>query len=80
MASSSQRLRRLALPAVGLTAALALTACAGGQAAPVSSDGFKGVQLTVWNNIDFEPYQSLQKGYFESCAADLGITVDVQTQ
>ncbi len=80
MASTSQRLRRIALPAAGLTAALALTACAGGQAAPAQTDGFDGVSLTVWNNIDFEPYQGLQKQYFESCAADLGITVDVQTQ
>lgn len=80
MASTSQRLRRVALPAVGLTAALALTACAGGQSAPAQTDGFEGVSLTVWNSIDFEPYQGLQKQYFESCAADLGITVDVQTQ
>ncbi|MDI9890982.1 extracellular solute-binding protein [Microbacterium proteolyticum] len=80
MASTSQRLRRVALPAAGLTAALALTACAGGQAAPAPTDGFDGVSLTVWNNIDFEPYQGLQKQYFEACAADLGITVDVQTQ
>ena len=80
MASTSQRLRRVALPAAGLTAALALTACAGGQSAPAQTDGFEGVSLTVWNSIDFEPYQGLQKQYFESCAADLGITVDVQTQ
>ena len=80
MASSSQRLRRVALPAVGIAAALALTACSGGQTATSSGDGFEGVSLTVWNNIDFEPYQGLQKQYFESCAADLGITVDVQTQ
>lgn len=80
MAPTSSRLRRLALPAVGLTAALALTACSGGSSAPAATDGFDGVQLTVWNNIDFEPYQGLQKQYFEKCAADLGITVDVQTQ
>ena len=81
MASTSQRIRRVALPAVGLTAALALTACSGGgQAAPAQTDGFDGVSLTVWNNIDFEPYQGLQKKYFEDCASELGITVDVQTQ
>lgn len=80
MASTSQRLRRAALPAVGLTAALALTACSGGQSTPAATDGFEGVELTVWNNIDFEPYQGLQKQFFEACAADLGITVDVQTQ
>jgi multiple sugar transport system substrate-binding protein len=33
----------------------------------------------VWNSIDFDPYQTLQKEYFEQCAADLGITVDVET-
>jgi multiple sugar transport system substrate-binding protein len=82
MASTSQRLRRVALPAVGLTAALTLTACSGGggQAAPAQTDGFDGVSLTVWNSIDFEPYQGLQKKYFEDCASQLGITVDVQTQ
>jgi len=80
MALPSSRLRRLALPAVGLVGALTLAGCSGGQSSPAQTDGFEGVSLTVWNNIDFEPYQGLQKKYFEDCAADLGITVDVQTQ
>ncbi|MDF2665630.1 MAG: ABC-type sugar transport system, periplasmic component [Microbacterium sp.] len=80
MALSSSRLRRLALPAIGLVGALTLAGCAGGQSAPAKTDGFQGVSLTVWNSIDFEPYQGLQKKYFEDCASQLGITVDVQTQ
>jgi multiple sugar transport system substrate-binding protein len=80
MALSSSRLRRLALPSLGLVGALTLAGCAGGQSAPAQTDGFQGVSLTVWNSIDFEPYQGLQKQYFEDCASQLGITVDVQTQ
>lgn len=73
---------RVALSATaGLATVILLAGCAG-STAPAESDGdagFEGVELTVWNNIDFDPYQSLQKEYFEQCAADLGITVDVQT-
>jgi len=79
MALPSKRVLRLALPAVGVTAALALAGCSGGSSEP-SADGFEGLELTVWNNIDFDPYQTLQKQYFEDCADQLGITVDVQTQ
>lgn len=79
MAPSPKTALRLALPAVGVTAALALAGCSGGSPAP-SGDGFEGLELTVWNSIDFDPYQSLQKQYFEDCADQLGITVDVQTQ
>ena len=80
MTSSPKRALRVAVPAVGLTAALALSACAGGGTPDPAATGFEGLELTVWNNIDFDPYQSLQKGYFEACADELGITVDVQTQ
>ncbi|GAB3595740.1 sugar ABC transporter substrate-binding protein [Microbacterium tumbae] len=83
MAHRSSRARRLALPAVGLAAAVILAGCSSAPAEPEGSGddptSFEGVELTVWNNIDFDPYQSLQKEYFEQCAADLGITVDVQT-
>ena len=80
MNSTTKRALRLAVPAVGLTAALALTSCAGGSTPDPAATGFEGLELTVWNNIDFDPYQTLQKGYFEACADELGITVDVQTQ
>lgn len=80
MPRTPKRLLRVAAPAVGVAAALALTSCAGGSAPAPAATDFDGVELTVWNNIDFDPYQTLQKGYFESCAADLGITIDVQTQ
>ena len=81
MAVLSTRALRLAVPAVGVAAALTLAGCSGGSDSSGSDgDGFEGVELTVWNNIDFDPYQTLQKQYFEDCADDLGITVDVQTQ
>jgi len=73
--------RSLALALTGGAAtALILTGCAsgGGTAAPSATD-FSGVSLTVWNTIDYDPYQSLQKQYFEDCADQLGVTVDVQT-
>jgi multiple sugar transport system substrate-binding protein len=77
------RSSRVALSATaGLATALLFTGCAGTTTPTSSSDDstdFSGVELTVWNNIDFDPYQTLQKEYFEQCADDLGITVDVQT-
>ena len=81
MVVASRRPLRVLLPLVGLTAAaLALGGCSSsGQTPAASPTSFDGVDLTVWNNIDFEPYQGLQKQYFESCAKDLGITVKVET-
>jgi multiple sugar transport system substrate-binding protein len=81
MSSSRTRALRAAIPAAaGLAAAALLAGCAGSTAPTSESDSdFDGVELTVWNSIDFDPYQTLQKEYFEQCAADLGITVDVET-
>lgn len=82
MALRPLRARRLALPVVGLAVAVGLAACSSPAAESSAGDdstSFDGIELTVWNNIDFDPYQTLQKEYFEQCAADLGITVDVQT-
>jgi len=79
MATSAKRALRIVVPALGAVAALSLTACAGDAGTSSNADGFEGVELTVWNNIDFDPYQTLQKEYFEECAAELGVTVDVQT-
>ncbi|MCX6503286.1 MAG: extracellular solute-binding protein [Microbacterium sp.] len=79
MATPAKRTLRVVVPALGAVAALALTACSGGGSGSSTAGGFEGVELTVWNNIDFDPYQTLQKEYFEECADELGITVDVQT-
>ncbi|MFT4211334.1 MAG: extracellular solute-binding protein [Microbacterium sp.] len=79
MASTTQRTLRVALPAAGLAAALALSGCTGSSSSTASATDFSGVSLTVWNNIDYDPYQTLQQQYFEECADQLGITVDVQT-
>lgn len=84
MALPSSRARRVALPFVGAAVIALLAGCSSTPAdstppASDAADGFGGVELTVWNNIDFDPYQSLQKGYFEKCAADLDIDVDVET-
>lgn len=95
MAHTPTRTHRRLLPAVGVVAALALSGCgtddAGtpdptptpGGGTEETTDGtaadFAGVELSVWNNIYFDPYQTLQQQYFESCADELGITVDVQT-
>ncbi len=75
------RARRTVAPLAGLAVIALLTSCSSSPStsSSPSADGFGGVELTVWNNIDFDPYQSLQKEYFEKCAADLDITVDVQT-
>ncbi|WP_159500307.1 extracellular solute-binding protein [Microbacterium sp. 18062] len=80
MASLHRRARIAALPAVGLSAALILSGCSSSGDDASNGEGFEGIELTIWNNIDFDPYQTLQKEYFESCADELGITVDVQTQ
>lgn len=81
MASSSVHPRRITVPLVaGASALLLLAGCSSSPSSSGDGDGFEGVELTVWNSIDFDPYQTLQKGYFESCAEELGITVDVQTQ
>lgn len=73
---------RVALSAsAGLATVILLAGCSG-TTAPADSDGdagFEGVELTSWSSIDFDPYQTLQKEYFEKCAADLGITIDAQT-
>jgi multiple sugar transport system substrate-binding protein len=79
MALTTKRALRLAVPAVGVAAALTLAGCSGGSSEP-TADGFEGLELTVWNNIDFDPYMTLQEEYFTSCADELGVTVDVQTQ
>lgn len=78
----SPRTRRLALPVAGAVVVALLAGCSSTADTSDTSEGsadFDGIELTVWNNIDFDPYQTLQKEYFEECAADLGITVDVQT-
>ncbi|WP_223624487.1 extracellular solute-binding protein [Microbacterium sp. EST19A] len=75
------RTSRVALSAsAGLATVILLAACSPAAEPESSGDaGFEGVELTVWNNIDFDPYQTLQKEYFEACAADLGIKVEVET-
>ncbi|MGP3534550.1 sugar ABC transporter substrate-binding protein [Microbacterium sp. RD1] len=80
MTSPVTRARRALPLAAGAAAVLLLAGCSSSGTPSGDATGFEGVELTVWNNIDFDPYQTLQKGYFESCAEDLGITVDVQTQ
>jgi multiple sugar transport system substrate-binding protein len=80
MTSPLVRARRAVPLAAGAATLLLLAGCASAAAPSSEADGFEGVELTVWNNIDFDPYQTLQKEYFESCADELGITVDVQTQ
>lgn len=77
MALTTTRARRTALPLAGAAALALLAGCAGSPAGESSST--EGLELTVWNPIDFEPYQSLQEGYFEACAAEAGITVKVET-
>lgn len=83
MALPSSRAGRVALPFAGAAVIALLAGCSSAPAASSSdadtTDGFGGIELTVWNNIDFDPYQTLQKEYFETCAADLDIDVDVQT-
>jgi len=74
--------RVLSVAAVAVAGTLALAACSGTTtAAPTnaSSTDFGGVKLTVWNNIDYDPYQSLQEKYFADCATKLNIEVDNQT-
>lgn len=83
MSTSRTRATRVALSAAAGVASVALLAGCTGSSAPSSSSGdsddFEGVELTSWSSIDFDPYQTLQKEYFEKCAADLGITIDAQT-
>lgn len=76
------RAPRVAISAAAGLATVALLAGCAGSTAPESSGSdtdFEGVELTSWSSIDFDPYQTLQKEYFEKCAADLGITIDAQT-
>lgn len=79
MAHTSPRIRHLTLPAAG-AAVLLLAGCSSTPDAGSPDAGdFDGLELTVWNSIDFDPYDTLQKGYFEACADELGITVSVET-
>jgi multiple sugar transport system substrate-binding protein len=83
MSISRPRATRVALSAAaGVASVVLLAGCTGSSASSSSSgdaDDFEGVELTSWSSIDFDPYQTLQKEYFEKCAADLGITIDAQT-
>ncbi|GAA2224466.1 extracellular solute-binding protein [Herbiconiux moechotypicola] len=69
------------LAATAVAGSLALAGCSsGGTPSSTSGSGdFDGVELTVWNNIDYDPYQSLQEKYFADCATELGITVKNET-
>lgn len=83
MSITRTRTARVALSAAaGLATVVLFTGCAG-SSTPASTSGgdtdFDGIELTAWSSIDFDPYQTLQKEYFEKCAADLGITIDAQT-
>ncbi|MFK4759514.1 extracellular solute-binding protein [Microbacterium sp. ZW T5_45] len=83
MSITRTRTARVALSAAaGLATVVLFTGCAG-SSTPASTSGddtdFDGLELTAWSSIDFDPYQTLQKEYFEKCAADLGITIDAQT-
>lgn len=83
MSITRTRTARVALSAAaGLATVVLFTGCAG-SSTPASTSGddtdFEGLELTAWSSIDFDPYQTLQKEYFEKCAADLGITIDAQT-
>jgi multiple sugar transport system substrate-binding protein len=81
MTLASPRRRRVALPIVGASVSLLLLAgCSSGGSPAPSESGFAGTELTVWSSIDFDPYMTLQEGYFKACAEELEITVDVQTQ
>lgn len=74
---------RIALPAIGVAVALLLAGCSssGGASSTsaASKTNFGGVKLTVWNSIDYNPYEAQQKSFFEKCGKKLGITVDDQT-
>lgn len=83
MSITRTRTARVALSAAaGLATVVLFTGCAG-SSTPASTSGddtdFEGLELTAWSSIDFDPYQTLQKEYFEKCAADLGIKIDAQT-
>ncbi|MFT4230207.1 MAG: extracellular solute-binding protein [Microbacterium sp.] len=80
--STIRRRNRLIAPAAGAVLVLGLAACGssgGDDSSAASDDDFSGVELTVWSSIPYDPYDSLQKGYFESCAEDLGVTITVET-
>ena len=84
MAITKRRASGLALTAAGASAALLLAGCSGDPAPTETTPGgdtggFAGVELTVWNNIPFDPFATLQEQYFQQCAEDLGITVTVET-
>ena len=79
MSSTPLRGGRRAIIPLTIATALALSACAGTET-PAASDGdFTGVDLTVWNIIPYDPYDTLQKGYFAECATELGITLTQET-
>ena len=80
MISPQHRRNRFAVAAAGVTVLLTLTACGGGESAPSTDPtDFDGVELTVWSSIPYDPYDTLQREYFESCASELGIDVTVET-
>ncbi|MGB4776880.1 sugar ABC transporter substrate-binding protein [Microbacterium sp.] len=80
--STLRRRSRWTVPAAGAALVLGLASCSsdgGGSSSGEADDDFSGLELTVWSSIPYDPYDTLQKGYFESCAADLGMTVKVET-
>ncbi|MGA1836959.1 extracellular solute-binding protein [Herbiconiux sp. 11R-BC] len=83
MALSPKHALPRALSVVAVAGTLALVGCSSGTSTPAATTGsttdFGGVKLTVWNNIDYDPYQSLQEKYFADCATKLNIEVDNQT-
>ncbi|MCS5735193.1 sugar ABC transporter substrate-binding protein [Herbiconiux daphne] len=83
MALIPKRALPTTLTAVAVAGALTLAGCSSSGTASSTDSGsstdFGGVKLTVWNNIDYDPYQSLQEKYFADCATQLNIEVDNQT-
>lgn len=81
MALTRKHTVRTALPAVAVATALVLAGCSSGgsSSAAGSSTNFGGTKVTVWNSIDYNPYEGQQKAFFEACGKKLNITVADQT-
>ncbi|MFT4050708.1 MAG: extracellular solute-binding protein [Microbacterium sp.] len=78
---AQRRSKKILLATASAATVFAVVGCSGGSestSSAVATD-FDGVSLTVWSSIPYDPYDTLQRGYFETCAEDLGITVEVET-
>lgn len=79
----SRRPLQRALSAVSIAAAAALAVGCSSATAPAASSGgtasFKGVSLTVWSGLYYDPFKTDNAKDLQACASQLGIKVSVQT-